>query len=144
MSFGLLARMVVAVGLLAAVAGCGGASVADFSSPDALGVSLPTVVHPPKTLFTRTMFATATITTVGKQIDKCRGPVSVPLGSNRPVLGAEHDFCGGSAWFSRLGQGGAVDLSGPGVASDIYVVSEIKTVTRDGNATVKDLPKRTL
>ena len=71
-------RIVVAAGFLAAVA--------DFSSPYALGVSLPTVVHPPKTLFTRTMFATATITTVGKQIDKCRGPVSVPLLSRFSTL----------------------------------------------------------
>lgn len=140
--FGLSVRMVAAAGLLAAVAGFGGASIADVSSPDGLGVSLPTVVSPPKTVFTRTMVATATIATVDKQIDKCRGPVSVPLGSNRPILVAEHDFCGGSAWISRLDRGEAVDLSGPGLASDIYVVSEIKTVKRDGNATVKDLPQK--
>lgn len=140
--FGLSVRMVVAVGFLVVSAGCGSSAHTVAVSPDGLGASLPTVVHPPKPVFTRTMFATATITTVGKQLDTCRGPVSVPLGSNRPILVAEHDFCGGSAWISRLDRGQAVDLSGPGLAADIYVVSEIKTVKRDGNATVKDLPQQ--
>lgn len=140
--FGLSARLGAAAGLLALVAGCGGSSVADVASFDEFGASMPTVVHPPKPVFTRTMFATATITTVDKQIDKCRGPVSVPLGGNQPVLVAEHDFCGGSVWIGRLHRGQAVNLSGPGVSSDIYVVAEIKTVKRDGGATVKDLPQQ--
>lgn len=138
--FGLSVRMVVAAGLLVVSAGCGSSAHTVPVSPHGFGASLPTVVRPPKVVFTRTMFATATITTVDKQIDKCRGQVSVPLGSNRPILVAEHDFCGGSARISRLDRGEAVYLSGPGLAADIYVVSEIKTVKRDGNATVRDLP----
>lgn len=140
--FGLSARMVVAAGLLAVSAGCGSSAHSLVVSPVGFGALLPTVVHPPKTVFTRTMFATATLTTVYKQIDKCRGPVSVPLGKNRPILVAEHDFCGGSAWISRLDRGQAVDLSGPGLAADIYVVAEITTVKRNGNATVRDLPQK--
>lgn len=133
--------VVAALCFLAVTAGCGATSTAVSTPYDGLGVSLPTVVRPPETVFTRTMFATATITTVDKQLDTCRGPVSVPLGSNRPILVAEHDFCGGSAWISRLDRGEAVDLSGPGLASGIYVVAELKIVKRDGNATVKDLPQ---
>lgn len=105
------------------------------------GAIMPAVFKPPKPEFTRVMYAAATIKTVDKQIDKCRGPIAVNLGSSRPVLVAEHDYCGGSAWISKLESGAAVRLSGPGVDDGLYVTAELKTVPRDGNATVRDLPQ---
>lgn len=138
--FGPMPRLIAVAGLLAVVAGCG--ATTDTARTDGFGASMPTVVRPPGTVFTRTMFASASIATVDMQIDKCGGPVSVPLGGNRPILVAEHDFCGGSGWISRLNRGQAVDLSGPGIGSGIYVVAELKVVPRGGKAKISDLPKQ--
>jgi len=116
------------------------ASESGASVNRALGAGIPVVVQPPDPEFTRTMFAVATIETVDQKIDECRGPVAVPLGSTQPILVAEHDYCGGSAWISRLEIDEAVSLNGPGLDEGLYVATELKTVAR-GNATVADLPQ---
>ena len=58
-------------------------------------------------------------------LDLCRGPVAIDLGDTYPILVAEHDYCGGSGWISRLKPGETVDLSGEGVEADRYVVTDI-------------------
>lgn len=108
-------------------------------------VSLSAVAEPvafarptPKPTYTRTIYATATIDSVAKQIDKCRGPVAV-LMQGGTVLVAEHDYCGGAAWIGKISVGQAVRLSGPGIDPGIYVADELRYQLR-GKAKVSDLP----
>ena len=139
-------RLAVAALLLMLVAACASAVGSegfggiDGSGKAGFGEGVPTVITPPNTQFTRTIVAGATIETVEKMIDKCRGPVSVVLGPTQPTLVAEHDYCGGSEWIPELELGEATSLSGPGMEEGLYVATEIKTVPRHGNATVADLP----
>lgn len=137
------ARMTVAALLLMLVAACAtavGSEGFDGTGDAGFGEGVPTVISPPIAEFTRTTVAQATIETVDKMIDKCRGPVSVVLGPTQPTLVAEHDYCGGSEWIPELELGEAASLSGPGIEEGLYVATEIKTVPRHSNATVADLP----
>lgn len=59
-------------------------------------------------------------------LDLCSGPVAIDLGSSYPLLVAEHDYCGGSAWISRLADGDVVELTGDGVDPGIFVVSAVE------------------
>lgn len=109
------------------------------------GVSRPAVAEPvalarlvPKTTYTRTIHATATIDSVDKQIDRCRGPVAVLI-QGGSVLVAEHDYCGGAAWIGKINVGQAVKLAGPGIDPGIYVADELRYELR-GKAKVSDLP----
>lgn len=132
-------RLTIATALLVTVAGCG--SVADNPAGDLrrFEPKSPLVLNPPEPLFTRTMFAAATLKTVEEEIDKCRGPVAVDLGSHRPVLVAEHDYCGGSEWIGELDVGDAVKLGGDGIDPGLYVAKEMK-YERRGMTFVGDLP----
>ncbi|NRQ48299.1 hypothetical protein [Aeromicrobium stalagmiti] len=92
---------------------------------------------PPR--FARTTVVETSLAGSTAALDRCAGPVAVALGDDRPVLVAEHDYCGGSAWISRLRLGDTVQLDGAGVEADTYVVTEIGT-DRRGEAKVKNLP----
>ena len=96
-------------------------------------------IPPPKAKFVRTIFATSSLKHSEVMLDFCKGPIAVILGEHRPVLVAEHDYCGGLAWMPKLGKGDAIKLSGDGVRSGTYVVKTIGHVTR-GEAKVRDLP----
>lgn len=97
------------------------------------------VADPPKARFTRTTVAATSLADSTTALDACAGPVAVQLGDDRPVLVAEHDYCGGSAWISRLRRDDAVALDGVGVVADTYVVTGLETEHR-GEARVRDLP----
>ena len=100
----------------------------------------PTRLRPvPKPRFTRTTYASANLEDSVRLIDACDGPVAINLGPSHPVLVAQHDYCGGSAWMSRLDMGDAVKLAGHGVKSGTYVVTEIRFQIRL-KARVSDLP----
>lgn len=101
--------------------------------------TLPRVTAPPDPRFSRDIFAAADLDDSIRYIDKCAGPVAIDVGDDQPVLIAEHDYCGGSAWISELSDGDAVSLSGPGVNDGLYVVQRQKVETR-GKADVGDLP----
>ena len=108
--------------------------------------SIDTVTRPtptPVAKFTRTIWASTTLNRSELMLDFCRGPISIDLGDARPVLVAEHDYCGGTAWMPRLETGDAVKLSGDGVERGTYVVTEIDHAVR-GKAKVKDLPQTDL
>lgn len=93
----------------------------------------------PKAKFTRTMYAAAELKSHTTFLDVCHGPIAVDLGERNPVLVAEHDYCGGSAWIPKLGMGQAVALDGDGITDGTYQVTAIKFVQR-GEAKVRDLP----
>lgn len=96
-------------------------------------------VPPPRAKFTRTIYATSNLKRADLMLDFCRGPIAIDVGDDRPVLVAEHDFCGGSAWIPKLKPGQAVKLSGSGVVRGTYIVSRV--VLRDrGKTRVRDLP----
>lgn len=99
--------------------------------------SPPASPAPPR--FARTTVVETSLAGSTAALDRCVGPVAVALGDDRPVLVAEHDYCGGSAWISRLRLGDTVRLDGAGVEADTYVVTEIGT-DRRGEAKVKNLP----
>jgi hypothetical protein len=141
----LTALLLAGAAVLLLTSGSGSTSVA--SGPTALETAtLATIAAPaqparpaPDPKFTRTIYATSTLARSELMLDFCRGPIAVDLGHDRPVLVAEHDFCGGSAWMPRLGEGDAVKLSGDGVEDGTYVVSTIEHAVR-GQAKVRDLP----
>jgi hypothetical protein len=142
----LTALLLAGAGVLLLASGSGSTSVA--SGPTALETAtLATIAVPaqparrpaPDPRFTRTIYATSTLARSELMLDFCRGPIAVDLGDDRPVLVAEHDFCGGSAWMPKLGEGEAVKLSGDGVEDGTYVVSTIELAVR-GQAKVRDLP----
>lgn len=102
------------------------------------------VVPPPKgARFSRAVYATTSMPGSGPLLDLCRGPVAIDLGATRPLLVAEHDYCGGSAWIPRLEEGDTVDLSGKGVGAGLYVVTDIAYGQRRV-ARFSDLPDATV
>jgi hypothetical protein len=96
-------------------------------------------VPPPKAKFVRTIYARSSLKRSELMLDFCKGPIAVFVGDNRPVLVAEHDYCGGLTWMPKLGKGDAIKLSGDGVQDGTYVVTTIGHATR-GDAKVRDLP----
>ena len=89
--------------------------------------------------FTRTTYAATDLDGATALLDVCKGPVAVWLGAQRPVLIAEHDYCGGSSWMSRVKIGDAVKIGGEGVDDGIFVVTSLKYETRN-EVKVGDLP----
>ena len=96
-------------------------------------------VSPPKAKFVRTIFATSSLKRSELMLDFCRGPIAVDVGDHRPVLVAQHDYCGGLEWMPKLGKGDAIKLSGDGVEDGTYVVTTIQHAVRN-EARVRDLP----
>lgn len=94
---------------------------------------------PPVPRLSRTMYAETNLANSTAMIDRCAGPVAVDLGSARPTLVAEHDYCGGSSWISQLVGGDAILLSGDGVDEGLYVVRDLTYETRH-SVYVYDLP----
>ena len=94
---------------------------------------------PPSAKFERTIYATSSLARSELMLDFCRGPIAIDVGDHRPVLVAEHDYCGGLEWIPRLDEGEAVALSGDGVEDGTYVVATIEHVRR-GHTKVRDLP----
>ncbi|MCW2830864.1 MAG: hypothetical protein JWP31_1556 [Aeromicrobium sp.] len=132
------------VTLAATLAACGDDTRAEPSSSSNLESSRLAGVTaapqpPPKARFTRAVYARSKLQQSTLMLDLCRGPIAVDLGEDRPVLVAEHDYCGGSAWISRLDEGDAVKLSGHGVQSGTYVVTDL-VVEQRGDAKIGDLP----
>ena len=76
---------------------------------------------------------------VDPALDACAGPVAVYLGDGLPRLVAEHDYCGGSDWMSKLDPDDVVQLTGPGVEAGLYTAETIKYVPRY-DSTVEDMP----
>ena len=89
--------------------------------------------------FTRTTYAATDLAGATALLDVCKGPIAVRLGAQRPVLIAEHDYCGGSSWMSRVKIGDAVKIGGEGVDDGIFVVTSLKYETRN-EVKVGDLP----
>ncbi|MGH3457269.1 hypothetical protein [Aeromicrobium sp.] len=89
--------------------------------------------------FSRTISRGADLGSADSALDACAGPVAVDLGESRPVLVAEHDYCGGSVWIPKLDAGDVVSLVGPGIRRGLYVADDIKLVPRD-DSRVRDLP----
>ena len=76
---------------------------------------------------------------VDPALDACAGPVAVFTGHRRPMLVAEHDYCGGSDWMPKIDPNDVVQLTGPGVDPGLYTAETIKFVPRYGSQ-VRDLP----
>jgi len=89
--------------------------------------------------FSRVTAKVTDLENVDPALDACAGPVAVHLGENKPLLIAEHDYCGGSDWMSKLELDDVVQLMGPGVDSGLYRTDDITFVPRY-EAKVKDLP----
>jgi hypothetical protein len=96
-------------------------------------------VPPPKAKFVRTIFATSSLKRSEVMLDFCKGPIAVFVGEHRPVLVAEHDYCGGLEWMPKLAKGDAIKLSGDGVQDGTYVVTTIEHGIRN-KTKVRDLP----
>jgi hypothetical protein len=121
----------------------GSDSSPDRSGPTAIQAAMldrvTKAVPPPKVKFVRTIFATSSLQHSDLMLDLCRGPIAIHVGDRRPVLVAEHDYCGGLEWMPKLGRGDAIKLSGDGVEAGTYVVRTIQHAVRR-EATVRDLP----
>ncbi|MGI9085582.1 MAG: hypothetical protein ACR2FE_09875 [Aeromicrobium sp.] len=89
--------------------------------------------------FSRSIAKLTLLADVEPALDACAGPVAVFLGEQHPMLVAEHDYCGGSAWIPKLERDDVVSLTGVGVGPGLYTTGEIKLVPREGSH-VKDLP----
>ena len=76
---------------------------------------------------------------VDPALDACAGPVAVYLGHGRPMLVAEHDYCGGSAWMPKIDANDVVMLTGLGVDPGLYRAETITYVPRYGS-TLRDMP----
>ncbi len=100
-------------------------------------VSMP--VAPPKAKFVRTIYAASSLERSDLMLDFCKGPIAVFVGHDRPVLVAEHDYCGGLEWIPKLGKGEAIKLAGEGVQDGTYVVTIIEHGIRN-QTKVRDLP----
>lgn len=132
-------RLAIAASVVGLLVGC---STAPTDAPAAVPQSSPSVAAPatpPPAKFTRTMFAASTLQGSTDLIDRCQGPVAIQLRGDRPVLVAEHDYCGGEDWIPQLTTGDAVKLDGEGVSADTYIVTAIELAPR-GVTKVKDLP----
>lgn len=103
------------------------ASTAAMSALESASLPDATFVEPeapvPDARFTRAVMGPTTMPGSGVMLDLCRGPVAIDLGDTYPLLIAEHDYCGGSAWISRLTDGDVVEMTGEGVDPGSYVVS---------------------
>jgi hypothetical protein len=110
---------------------------ASLSSP-APARSAP-LAKAPKPKYTRAIYASVRLAGSSVMLDACHGPIAIDLGEARPVLVAEHDYCGGSAWMPRLQMHDAVRLTGDGIDPGTYVVTEIRYQIRR-QAKVSDLP----
>jgi hypothetical protein len=89
--------------------------------------------------FSRAIAKYTDLESVEPALDACAGPVAVYLGDQHPRLVAEHDYCGGSDWMSKLDRDDVVQLTGPGVEAGLYTTETIKYVPRY-DSTVKDMP----
>ena len=112
-----------------------GPSVLETASLEQVGEVVPA----PRAKFTRTIYATSNLARSELMLDFCRGPIAIDLGDRWPVLVAEHDFCGGTAWMPKLAVGEAIKLTGGGVEDGTYVVTTIENGIR-GKTKVRDLP----
>lgn len=90
--------------------------------------------------FSRSIAKFTELDSVEPALDACAGPVAVFLGEQEPILVAEHDYCGGSAWMPKLRADDVVQLTGPGVPSGLYTAETIKYVPRY-DSKVEDLPE---
>jgi hypothetical protein len=140
----LLAGIVAVLGALVTAPSLSSQSTAIAAAPSSLQTAqmpavsaLPAKVPKPK--FIRTMYAATQLAGAADKLDACHGPIAVELGAGRPVLVAQHDYCGGAAWIPRLNIGQAVKLKGDGIYPGVYVVTEIQHQIRH-EATVGDLP----
>lgn len=134
-------RMIVlVVGLIALIV----TVVAVQLPTDSVESAKASLVDPPRPApeprFSRTTYGATNLDGSTAMLDECKGPVAVWLGKNRPTLVAEHDYCGGSLWMSRLKEGDAVKLDGKGVDDGIFVVTGLTYETRN-EVTVGDLPE---
>lgn len=142
----LLAALVVATTAVLAVAllDSGSESPQASSTPTAIQtatldqITTPAVT-PPKAKFVRRIFAASSLQRSEVMLDFCKGPIAVDVGDHRPVLVAEHDYCGGLEWVPKLGKGEAIKLSGDGVKDGTYVVKTIGHGIR-GETKVRELP----
>jgi hypothetical protein len=140
-----LAALVVAAGMVVALTLLipGSSSSPDHSGPTAIQTAMlgrvDEAVVPPKVKFVRTIFAASSLKDSDLMLDFCKGPIAVDVGADRPVLVAEHDYCGGLEWMPKLGKDDAIKLSGDGVEAGTYVVRTIQHAVRR-EATVRDLP----
>jgi hypothetical protein len=89
--------------------------------------------------FSRTIAKFTDLDGVDPALDACAGPVAVYLGDQRPVLVAEHDYCGGSAWMPKIDANDVVQLTGPGVEAGLYMAETIKYVPRY-DSKLRDMP----
>lgn len=89
--------------------------------------------------FSRTIAKVTSLDGVDPALDACAGPVAVWLGNGHPILVAEHDYCGGSAWMPKIRSNDVVQLTGPGVEPGLYRAETIKYVPRY-DSKVKDMP----
>ena len=89
--------------------------------------------------FSRTVAKFTDLESVEPALDACAGPVAVYLGAGHPKLVAEHDYCGGSDWMSKLDTNDVVQLTGRGVVPGLYTTETIKYVGRY-DSTVDDMP----
>jgi hypothetical protein len=90
--------------------------------------------------FSRSVAKYTDLDSVDPALDACAGPVAVYLGDHRPLLVAEHDYCGGSAWMPRLRANDVVQLTGRGVEPGLYTTVAVKHVPRY-DSKLKDLPE---
>ncbi len=141
-------RMIVLlVGLVVLGAVVVGAVVVTAQSPreDDTPVAVAAAGEPaprpaPEPRFARTTYAATDLAGSTALLDKCKGPVAVWLGDQRPTLIAEHDYCGGAFWMGKVKVGDAVRIDGEGVDDGIFVVTTLKYETRN-QVTVGDLPE---
>ncbi len=132
----LLAGLVVLVGLVAVTHSPAATQLSQLEKSALAEIPIP----PPEPRFTRTTYAATNLDGATALLDTCKGPIAVYLGAQRPLLIAEHDYCGGSSWMSKVKIGDAVRIGGDGVDDGIFVVTSLKYETRK-EVTVGDLPK---
>ncbi len=137
-------RMIVlVVGLVALIAVAVSSQSPADTPPSQLQTSAlaePKIERPaPEPRFTRTTYAATDLKGSTSLLDACKGPIAVFLGVDRPTLIAEHDYCGGSSWMSKVKVGDAVRIDGEGVDDGIFVVTSLTYETRH-EVKVGDLP----
>lgn len=135
-------RMIVLVAGLVALVAVAVTAQSPASTPSSQleQTSLAEIARPaPEPRFTRTTYAATDLDGATALLDVCKGPIAVFLGVNRPTLIAEHDYCGGSSWMSKVKVGDAVRIDGDGVDDGIFVVTSLTYETRH-EVRVGDLP----
>jgi hypothetical protein len=139
---GQIGRALAACALLVLVASCAGQATdrpGSMSMASATLDPVKRVTSPPDADVSRTTYATSRLGPAPMLLNLCHGPIAIDLGADRPVLVAEHDYCGGSSWIPQLEPGDAVALAGDGVVDGTYLVTGLSTERR-GEAQVRDLP----